>query len=429
MGRYSTPCRTPSRARSVAGHKRGYPTPGSSGRRNRFKRRRTGHAAVARATTSGRSSFSYSGLASRMALNAAKSWAKSRTHGGGNQSNGNVHGVFERASTKINLGHGGKHIKGSGSFKYFDEFYGIITSNEGTQGIGNIGRVAFYGDIIDGGVTGSNQPATQPVPSQFATKQGMFALNPYQKITGGEYYTAGVTSLSDYINLENVNMHYMFSNFSTSPAILDLFVLQYKTNAAKLPTQAWIEGLKQQGVTPDSAAAADQASSTIGVYGGPTQGWPTPNLLGQHPKSCAPFNKEFKVLAEKTFDFSADSNIAWNLNINFKKRLDKQFLNETSTPSEGTVDKSMNYKNLTIVIMYRIRGNVIADTRLLSGRQPSVSTTELGYVCSRSYTCTPAPGNRLKTQTAVPYLLGGASVTDELFTNVVDASAAVINLI
>lgn len=339
----------------------------------------------------------------------AKKWrVRKHNRGGGNQTQGNFHGVFERCNTRIAVGKSSiKRCPGTGSYKYFDEFYGTMTSNEGQQGVGWIGTVAHYRDLITHTFGTNSQPALE----RFGTETSMFNANPNQKVTGSNFYTTGSIPSEDHINLHTVDLHYTFANFSTAACILDVWLVEYKTNSVEEPQTVWAQGLLAQGLAPINATPAANSYSTLGVYGGPTRGYPTPELLGQHPKSCGPWNKQFKVIGEKTFDLSADTNICWNVSVKFNKRLDKQYLIETSKSSAPAVQNTMGYKGLTVALMYRLRGQVIKDTQLTGSNNPSICTARVGYVCSRTYNCSPAPGNRIKTQIALPYLLTGATAS------------------
>lgn len=390
------------------------PTPTKSEHRGRSRERRNKHTQTDRSVHMRDRSRSSSAKRSRSGNRAVN--RENRT--------GNVHGVFERLDYTLSLGkHTARQVKGTGRWKYNDQFYGVIASSEGKQGYGWIGRTCFAADMFR---SIAGVPSEQS-SGRFGTQNPLFNQNPWQKITGPSASVVGVsagdTFANDFINLHSVDLHYSFSNFANTACILDIWVLRYKTNTFRSPQDIWSEALKAEnaGSTP-----ASNAGATLGVYYSAGMGYPTPDIVGQNPFSCSAFKKTFKLLKHQTFDMAADTNIEMHLRINYNKYLSKEYM----IALQGTAgdENNMNYKS-TVVLMYRVRGQVVCDSSITGSKNPSIGNTEVGYTCNRVYTCSSAPGGRYKIQSAMPWLIGTNSLSTETIVNVVDAAATVAELV
>lgn len=335
---------------------------------------------------------------------------------------GNVHGAFERVNYTLSFGKGNvRSLKGSGRWKYSDEFYGKMESPEGQQGYNTIGRFAHYGDMLAGGAG---------VPSEgtnnWATQVGLFNQNPNMKSTGPGAsvvgYSDGAIYNNDFINLHSVDLHYCFGNLANTAAILDLYVLQYKTNTVARPQEVWEQGLKSEN---SGSVAASNAGATLGIYYSAGMGYPTPSIIGQAPESCPSFMRTFRILKKATFDMSADTNIEFHLHLNYDKNISKQYMLEMGKTFGSTFNVDMNYKT-TVAIMYRLRGQIVADSSITGSVNPTIGNAKLGYTCARQYVCSPSPGYRVRTQAAMPWLIGTNDLDSERIMDVVDNVANVI---
>lgn len=412
----------------------------TSGNRGRTRTRSRSATAPtpARSTTSrrsrslgaalGRAAMSISPMGRSISRGVSMARSLSRASGGSRQSSQtavtdhrgtdeSIHGKIGRAYTQI----GKTHKTGTkGSWKFFDEFYYTIKSSEGKQGVSLMAQVCSYQDILKSPTFG---PLENPAQKLFATRQVMFDLNPYQFVSGSNYYTAGVVPSQDRIHIDKVKLHFSMANFMQTKCLLDVYLLEHKRDGNKTPVDAWNEGLVAQRLAPDSADAANSFSSAT-VLQPPTEGGLNVNFLGVRPYESPAFMKEFKVLKYKTFEFAADTDVKWDVDINVNKTVDKQMMKSTNV----NTDTYFGYHGLTYSLMAVTRGSVISDSQTNTGKFPSISDSEIGVCVMREYHCSVVSANkRIQTATALPYLLTGAAggAGNETIVNVVDAVTAV----
>lgn len=327
-------------------------------------------------------------------------------------------GEVRHTSTTLKVGgkHNMKLMKNTGTFKYFDEFYGLCRNEEGKQGVELMGKIAHKRDLLE--YIPSN-PNLQPTDLDWFTRLNPFALNPNQKVSGSTVMTAGSVPLNDYVNLHDVHLKYSFANFANTSAVMDVFIIQYKKDSVDQAPYLWDQSLISQAMAPYTTNPSNAVISGGGLVA-PGIGRPSALQVGQHPNACEPWRKVCKILKTKTFKFAADTQIEWDVHLKFNKRLDKQYL-ETAPAGEDV----MHYGGLTIALMYRLRGQVVKDTRATGTVDdvPTLSASVIGYTCTRQYTYSPALGNRFNNQVAQPWLLTGSTAGDanQVFIDINDA--------
>ena len=335
-----------------------------------------------------------------------------------------VHGTFTRVHSRFSLGKG-KPQKGCGSFKFYDQTYGTLSSPEGKQGVDNLISVAGLGDLVYG--AGINLPYCCTNSAKYPyTAKAMFDLNPYQLITGSGYYTAGAGPSSDFIFLDYIKLVFDLANMSNTACILDIYVVQPKITGNNDPTLDWNAAIRAQGIAPDNADAVN-ANNVIGVYTAPTEGRPTPYMLGQKPLSIPAWSKQYKVIGVKSFDFAVDTNVIWSVDLHFNKRLDRQYLLQTKADTSNYANCTV--ANMSVQFMYVLRGPVVADTEIIASKNASIGNAQIGCCVTREYHCHAANPNRIESMSAVPFLLAGNSLAAETVETVVDGAAIISQLL
>lgn len=331
-----------------------------------------------------------------------------------------IHGVFHRSHTNVLIKHPMKRPN-HGAWKYMDQFFQQVGGGEGCQGVNMLGNFGFSGDLVY-----LNAPSVNPANSNYSTKQLMFDLNPYQKLSGGNYYVAGQIPSNDFIFLDNIKLHYEIANLNTTAVAMDIYVVLAKTNGNGYCVDDWTNFLAAQALAPDTSAALGASYNVAGtVFTQAAEGQPTTSLLGEKPYMCTAWNKKWQILAMKSFDFAADTNVSWDLNISVNKRISKAYLNQVNS-TFGAGAPYVYYKGLTVQVFAVTRGQVIADIQAASGlRQPTIGSTGLGVVCSRYYHCSTSNPNRLVNETAIPYLLTGAPIAKQVQISVTDNAQVV----
>lgn len=337
-----------------------------------------------------------------------------------------AHGVFKIVKDVLRPAGAASKLgkkKAAGFYKYFDEYYLTINSDEGKQFTGTIGAGAVWSDLCQ-----KNFPAGnfQPGNANFWTKQCMLDLNPMQKTTGGNYYTAGQTPANQAFILDKINLHLDLCNLATTAAIMDVWICVPKHTMRQNPTQTWADGLVQEAIAPDNADAT-QAGSVLGVYTAPTEGKCNMYMLNQSPHSVPLFKQMWTVIKHRTFEFSADTNIQWHIDFEYQKVID--LVKKQEEYIQTASDTGTRFKHMSFDIMYRLRGQVIVDNQLTGSKNCTIGAAEIGVVATREYTCrgltTP---QTIRTETAVPYLLAGGGLANQFFNNIVDTAAQLTEL-
>jgi len=336
-----------------------------------------------------------------------------------------VHGVYQKFSTTVRVGKGhkfSKHHSGGGFWKYYDNYSFNMLSNSGEQGVGLLCSVGTYQDMIADG-TGPTAPSGTPGNSGFVTQRSMIALNPMQKVTGGAYYTAGTVPLNDVFKLDDIKLEIDMSNFETVATLLDVWVVLSKDDTIIGPQAQWSNGLANTAGPPDNADAVE-GSVTAGVYVQPTEGRVTQSFPGQTPMADRTFRQSTKVLAHKSFEFAGDTQVKWSLCLKYNKLVDKvKWLLKQAT----MVGAPTNFyvKGFTVSLMYRVRAQVTATSKVTGALIPTYAPANIGVVVNRFYKCQTVFGpNRIQTATAMPYIISGGSIADMVAINVVDTKGA-----
>jgi len=343
-------------------------------------------------------------------------------------SNEVVHGVFDRYQMVKQIGRPSKGPKRSGTWKYYDQTYGTLNALEGRQGVQTLFTVAASHDLLVS--QGAPSAATLPPCGNAsawvaATNRAMFDLNPYQKTTGGTYYTAAQIPTADFIYLDWIDLTFNFANFENNACAMDVYMLQPKIAGYVDPAVEWDKGLLKTGMAPDNAAASG-ATNVIGVYVAPTEGYCTKELLGLKPDGLHSFKKNFHIIGKKSFDFAGDTNVMWNVKLKFNKLLDRAFLQRSSFQTTASESGYAVFKGLTVQFMYVLRGSVVSDSEILLSKNASIGAAQVGCCITREYHCSATSTNRLVTESAVPYMLTGGTLGQQTVENVVDAAVVLL---
>lgn len=343
-----------------------------------------------------------------------------------------IHGVIQKLKTvvaphRIKKSDRVKKLEGRWSFS--DQFYGTVQSSEGQQGVKTVMRVLHQGDLI----TTYSFPANGPDYTYFQTKYPLFLQNPNSKITGAGSSTFGSNSSYpaggqyDIIHIEKVDLQMQLANFTTTPTIVDVYVLEKKNTDQYLSDADWSSVCVNSNVALGSIAA--NAGVTGGIYSGPTLGVVPSTYLGVKPFEYTPFGKLYKVKAFKSIELAADTNVIFDIELIIDRYLDATSLYRMSANGQ-TSAAPYGFKNLSMDIMLVTRTGLVKTTSV-GNSNVTTGVGEIGYVINRRYFCQPAlqSVSRVRQDVAIPYLIGNGTAANETEINVADALAGVIQLV
>jgi len=301
-----------------------------------------------------------------------------------------------------------KPVKGASTLKFYDQYFDRLYADEGQQGSGLLGVVGFTGDLTSTAVLGN------PALYSFGTAIDPFNLNPNLYTTGSVDFTAGTQLTADFVNFHNCHLKFSFSNFLTSTAVIDFYLVRPKTDGNNTCTTEWAAMLQNMSAPPYITPATNQTSGGSGQIGHPTV-----EYLGLKPNQLETWNRRFDIIAKKSIDFTADTQVEWDLDLYYNKRMDLNYM-------LGVKGANPNgyLRDTTIFLMYVARGQVIRDLQT-EGYEVSTSSVQIGYTCSRSYTFSPAEGARARNEVALPNLITGAALSEMRQISTVDTAITI----
>jgi len=297
-------------------------------------------------------------------------------------------------------------FKKSPNLKVHDQYSAIITVGEGVQANQSVTAAGTTYQAINTGAS----------PGYATTGVSAIGVNPYQSITGGQYYSAGVVPANDRMLLKSVEIELRVKNLSSLQAYVELYLVKNKNDQAQPVVVNWGRVMLENALGKAIAGGA--------------AGYDTPDTIGTLPNKTFGFKSMYKILRAHRLLLSAFSEeivrfeLDMNLMINLNKIISQNPSIDTSTATWTAANVAVPYTKGGIQIFARISGGVVKDDDTTA----TTGSPEVAFVISRmsNYKCVNA-NDRVGTQQGRSILTTGHAVTAQNIINIVDAIADVVN--
>jgi len=248
---------------------------------------------------------------------------------------------------------------GPGTMEILQTFQGTGFSGAGTQ---NVARLFALGTIAQ------VQTSTGVGYSDIQGPVSYWGINPFEGRAAGTIYGASTNITNDATFLKSFNIKLLFTNFSSTPCQLQVFVLMTKKYTAQSP-----EALYNTGYVDDANGQpliTLPASGTPAVRGYPNSSYP---FLGMNKD----FNEYYKVLTRREILLSNTSSTnEMSIYVKCNQIITKDKLAAAAVATPGAF-----FRPGTVVIMVVTKGStVMRDVTVGASGGVTLAPSNYGYI-------------------------------------------------
>lgn len=308
----------------------------------------------------------------------------------------------------VDFDKGGKLKHSKGRFRYSDNYPFRWYSNEGQQNFIVIAVAAHLNTFT----------AAAATPDVLHLANNLFDQNPYQKVSGGNYY-GNLVPADDSIFLESMTFKFYISNMTNTPFYGWLYAF-----SSKRDNGLYVDAENNNIFASEGGGQGLYVQPVEGFATTLTKGYPNMYQVGMRIENLKDFTKLFEIKKKIQLLLVSGASKVINLVVKYNRRILKQELVDNA---------STIIKNLTC--QFAILGNgveVVDDTVVTPAagvNELSLSPGLLGIVVSREVSCHAcAETNRINVFETNPTIVTGATATKtsgiRTFANLVAETAA-----
>lgn len=235
--------------------------------------------------------------------------------------------------------------------------------------------------------------------------ESMFDTNPYQKTTGGQYYSGIVNPSDDRVKLHKIRYKLEIGNFTAgSPMAVDMYLIGVNRDNDITPDVWWNDCLFSQALGQNSALQQNSVASIT-----PRVGYSNNTILDSRPFALPSWRKLFKVVDKRSVNLTSGGTYIQTWDLDFGGRvLEKEYLSGVT---------NLHFKGITYFVMIVSRGGLVLDS---NNGSVSTSSGRLATLLTKQVVCSQVQANRVQAESSIVEIQTGSSVAQEKVVDVVD---------